>query len=77
MVDKKLETARKRFGAVIRERRKELGLSQEALAHECEMDRTYIGGIERGTRNPALKNILKVCKALKISAADLFKAAGL
>ena len=41
------------------------------------MDHTYISDTETGKRNPALVNILKLCKALKISAAELFKAAGL
>lgn len=62
---------------MLKELREKRGFSQQSLALECEMDRTYYGGIERGKRNPSLKNIYKLCKALKISAADLFKAAGL
>jgi DNA-binding XRE family transcriptional regulator len=69
--------ARKRLGAVLERLRKEHDLSQQALALECDMDRTYYGGIERGERNPSLKNILKLCRVLEISAADLFREAGL
>jgi transcriptional regulator with XRE-family HTH domain len=59
------------FGQAIRELREERGLSQEALAHACDLDRTYISGIERGVRNPSLTNILKLAKALDTRAADL------
>lgn len=68
---------RKRLGAVLQERRKAMDLTQEALGFEIDMDRTYISDIETGKRNPSLVNILKICKALKMSAAELFKAAGL
>jgi transcriptional regulator with XRE-family HTH domain len=59
------------FGEAIRDRRGELGLSQEALAEACDLDRTYISGIERGARNPSLTNILKIADALRLSPADL------
>lgn len=68
---------RKRLGAVLQERRKALDLTQEALGFEIDMDRTYISDIETGKRNPSLGNILKLCKALKISAAELFNQANL
>lgn len=67
---------RKRLGAVLQERRKALDLTQEALGFEIDMDRTYISDIETGKRNPSLVNILKLCKALKISVAELFRSAG-
>ena len=51
--------------------RKELGLSQEALALETEIDRTYISGIERGLRNPSLTLIVKLATALKTTPAAL------
>jgi transcriptional regulator with XRE-family HTH domain len=60
------------FGRAIRQLRDEQGLSQEALAHACDLDRTYISGIERGTRNPSLTNILKVAEALGVGTAELF-----
>ncbi|MGO9247246.1 MAG: helix-turn-helix domain-containing protein [Solirubrobacteraceae bacterium] len=42
---------------------------------ECGLDRTYISGIERGTRNPSLTNILKIAAALHVSPAELFTRA--
>lgn len=60
------------FGEAIRQMRGELGLSQEALAEACDLDRTYISGIERGSRNPSLTNILKIAAALNAHPADLF-----
>ena len=62
-----------RFGKVLRERRRKLGVSQEAFADLCELDRTYVGGFERGERNVALVNIEKLARALKISLSELFR----
>lgn len=61
-----------RFGKAIRRRRRELDISQEELAERAELHRNYISGIERGTRNPSLKNIKKLAKALDISISSLF-----
>jgi len=61
----------KRFGARVRELRKEQGYSQENFAYACELDRTYVGGIERGERNVALRNIERIADTLGISAAEL------
>lgn len=63
----------KRFGEKIRSMRKERGISQEKFAELCGLDRTYISGIERGTRNVSLKNIELIAQALGISKSDLFK----
>ena len=49
-------------------------MSQEEFADLCGLDRTYVGGIERGERNVALVNIEKIAKALKLSLAELFKS---
>jgi transcriptional regulator with XRE-family HTH domain len=54
------------FGHRLRYVRQEKGWSQEKLASECELDRTYIGGVERGERNIALINICKIASALEI-----------
>lgn len=62
----------KNFGNKVREIRKQQGVSQEALAGLADLDRTYIGGIERGIRNPSLKNIGKIANALKVKTRDLF-----
>jgi transcriptional regulator with XRE-family HTH domain len=63
------------FGDAIRQIRGEQDLSQEALADTCELDRTYISGIERGTRNPSLTNILKIAAALNTRPTDLLARA--
>lgn len=61
------------FGTKVRHLRKKLGISQEELAFKTGLDRTYISGIERGERNPSLKNITKIAEALNIQLSELFK----
>jgi transcriptional regulator with XRE-family HTH domain len=61
-----------RFGTRVRELRKTKRLSQEALALACDLDRTYIGGVERGERNISLRNIQRIAEALGVSARELF-----
>ena len=68
-----MEDIRVRFGKAVRQRRHKLGVSQEAFADMCQLDRTYIGGIERGERNVALINIEKIAKTLKLTIAELFR----
>jgi transcriptional regulator with XRE-family HTH domain len=68
-----MDDIRLRFGKAVRSKRHKLGVSQEEFADICGMDRTYIGGIERGERNVALVNIEKIAKALKISLPELFR----
>jgi transcriptional regulator with XRE-family HTH domain len=68
-----MEDIRLRFGRAIRKKRHKLGVSQEEFADICGLDRTYIGGIERGERNVALVNIERIAKALKISLPELFR----
>jgi transcriptional regulator with XRE-family HTH domain len=68
-----MEDVRIRFGKALRERRRRLGVSQEEFADICGLDRTYVGGIERGERNVALVNIEKLARALKISLSELFR----
>lgn len=64
----------KHFGERVRELRKQKELSQEALALVCELDRTYIGGVERGERNISLVNIYKIAAALGVPVKELFNA---
>ena len=52
------------FGAAVREAREAQGHSQEDLGFEAELDRTYVSGIERGVRNPTLRTILRIARAL-------------
>lgn len=62
------------FGKRLRELRKAQGYSQEGFALTVELDRTYVGGIERGERNPGLKTILRIAEALGVPVAELFSA---
>ena len=62
----------KKFGDRVREIRKQKGLSQETLALACDLDRTYIGGVERGERNISLINIYKIAGALGVAVKELF-----
>ena len=61
----------RKFGQRVRARRRNLGLSQEALAEAADLHSTYIGSIERGERNVALLNLLRLAKALKVSPGEL------
>ena len=65
------------LGKVIRGFRLEIGLSQESLADEAGIDRSYMGGIERGEHNVALINLVKIAKALKTTTAELLSKAKL
>jgi len=60
-----------RFGQRVRELRQAKGLSQEGFAAECGLDRTYVGGIERGERNLALRNIDLIADTLGITLSEL------
>jgi transcriptional regulator with XRE-family HTH domain len=62
-----------RFGKAVRNRRARIGVSQEEFADMCGMDRTYIGGIERGERNLSLVNIEKIALTFKVSLSELFR----
>lgn len=65
------------FGDAVREIRKKQNISQEALADLAEMDRSYLGGVERGEHNIALVNIQRIADALEISIAQLMQKAKL
>lgn len=62
---------KKRFGERVKRLRKKKGLSQESLALACALDRSYIGGVERGERNISLINIYRIAGALGIPAGEL------
>jgi transcriptional regulator with XRE-family HTH domain len=67
-----MKTNQNKFGDKIRELRLAKGLSQEELGFRANIHRNYIGGIERGERNPCLNNIVSIADALGISPAELF-----
>lgn len=66
------ERHKRKFGERVRRLRKKIGLSQEKLALACVLDRSYIGGVERGERNISLNNIYKIAEALDVSVSELF-----
>jgi len=61
------------FGLSLAKLRKEVGLSQEQLALESGLARSYLGGVERGQRNIALVNICKLADALNLDPSELLK----
>lgn len=60
-----------KFGQKMQKVRKDKGISQEELAARLAMHRTYIGMVERGERNPTIRTLYKIAKALKVNASDL------
>lgn len=61
------------LGQSVRQRREARGLTQEKLAEKAGLDPTYISGIERGLRNPGIKNVARLAKALGFTTAELCK----
>ena len=62
-----------KVGSRIKELRRALELSQEELALKAEVDRTYLAGVEQGKRNPSIKSLEKILKALEVSFGEFFK----
>jgi transcriptional regulator with XRE-family HTH domain len=63
---------KKLFGASVRYRRHELGLSQEEVADRAQLHRTYLCDVERGARNVSLENIDRIAHALQVPVSGLF-----
>ena len=61
------------LGQNVRRRREARELTQEKLAERAGLDPTYISGIERGLRNPGIKNVARLAKALGLTTAELLK----
>lgn len=60
-----------KIGERIRQLRIGVGLSQEKLSFACDLDRTYIGSVERGERNISVINLQKIAKALNTAPSEL------
>ncbi|KAB8312845.1 XRE family transcriptional regulator [Erwinia endophytica] len=69
----KLHATKILFGKRVKFLRLQAGLSQEALAHKCGLDRTYISGIERGLRNPTLEVIAILAEGLEIEIKNIIE----
>jgi transcriptional regulator with XRE-family HTH domain len=70
MLGKKKSSPSTVFGLVLREVRIERLMSQEALAHEAELQRNYVSLIERGINQPTVTTIFKLCGALKMKPSE-------
>jgi transcriptional regulator with XRE-family HTH domain len=62
-------------GEAVRHFRERLGISQEELSFRAELDRTYMSGVERGVRNPTVKSLLRITKALGVRPSAVLKRA--
>lgn len=69
-----MSSVQQEFGNRVRTLRNKMGLSQEELAFKAKMHRTYLGGIERGERNPSLKNIATIAQVLGVTLSELFES---
>jgi transcriptional regulator with XRE-family HTH domain len=61
------------LGSKVRKQRELKDFTQEKLAEKADLDQTYISDIERGTRNPGIKNVARIAKALGITTSELCK----
>ncbi len=60
-----------KFGQKMQKVRKSQGISQEELAARLSLHRTYVGMVERGERNPTIRTLYKIAKALKVDSSEL------
>lgn len=67
-----ISATHKRLGYRINELRKKLNMTQEDLAFKVGVDRSYMGFVERGEKNPTLDKLVKLAKALQVSLSELF-----
>ncbi len=61
------------LGKNVRHYRQVRGMTQEELAHSADMKRTYVSDLERGTRNPSVRAVGRLAKALKVDPATLLQ----
>lgn len=72
-MDKRFESLRRRLSANVKRRRQELGFSQEGLALEAGVDRTYVSQIERGIGNPSLMILTRLATTLRMQVVELLQ----
>lgn len=65
------------LGFAVKKLRESQGLTQEALAEKADLDRTYLSDIERGGRNPGIKNVARLAKALDVTPSRLLEGVAL
>jgi transcriptional regulator with XRE-family HTH domain len=69
----KSSASARKLGAKVRRLREAQGLSQEGFADRCGLHRTYVGSVERGERNVSLDNIVRIARALGVTASALLE----
>jgi transcriptional regulator with XRE-family HTH domain len=69
---KKISKTHTKLGERVKELRKKLGMTQEDLAFKVGVDRSYMGFVERGEKNPTLLRLTKIAKTLKVKLSELF-----
>lgn len=72
MIRMKIQDVKLLFGERVRELRKDAGMTQEELADYAELDRSYVGSVERGERNLSIENVCRLANAINISPAEFF-----
>lgn len=68
-----MKTLEEKFGLILKRLRTAKGFTQEQLADECELDRTYISLLERGLRQPTLTTLFKLSQVLETNASSIIK----
>ena len=68
---RRIKPDRRALGAALRDFRESSGISQEALADRAGLHRTYVGGVERGERNPSFESLTRLLHALDVSWVEL------
>ena len=72
-MSKQLFILEKEFGQILKTLRNEIGISQENLALESELDRSYISMLERGLRKPTIETLFKISAPLKKKPSQIIK----
>lgn len=67
-----IHDVKRHFGHKVRELRVSAGLTQEVLAEKAELDRSYVGSVERGERNLSIENVCRLATAIGVSPAEFF-----